>query len=124
VQRLATGGQNRELRAIREQRADPGSNGREMLEIVQNQQQASVPEICSDGFARRGVGRIAYLQRPRDGRRHVRRFVNPRELGECDAKFEAARSFRRYPYREARFSDTGRSGQRHEPHAFARQKRA
>jgi hypothetical protein len=88
---------------------------REVLAVVQNEQQALRPDVLAEQLGRRYIGSFPNLKRRGDRPRDEARVPDRRQIHEPYATEEPIEDFARGSHGEARLSHPARSRHRHEP---------
>jgi hypothetical protein len=119
--RLPTRDQHRELRAGREEVGDHGRGRQDLLEVVEQQQDRSRPQVLLDGVHDRAVIDVPHAEDLRDGRRHERRVRDRGQLDQEHPMLEVVQEVGGDLEAQARLPRPARPRERHEPRAVLEQ---
>ena len=111
MERGAARRQDRQLRRAGQELADDGRRGAELLEVVEDEQDAPAGEVIDESIDRRSSAAIRQAQHLGDRRRHERRIRDGLERDEPDAVRKGFCAPRGELEAEPRLAGAARSGQ-------------
>lgn len=112
VERRATGHQRLQLGTRSQEVGDKASRGRDMLEIVQDQQDLSAAQRVRELLDQRSTGRLLHGKHPGNTRPDESGLADGREGGEENPIREVLRQISRHFEGETGFAHAPRPGQR------------
>ncbi len=112
---MPAGGEDTDsLGAVQQGRGQPRAGTRQVLAVVDDEEQPPVPQLLHEGVQRRLGGVVAQPQRVGGGEGDERRVVQPGEMHEAHAVRERPLHTGRDAPGEPGLADAARSGQRHQ----------